>query len=98
MENAAAFAKKAKDLEAFRATVIDAASVGAGLWLSYLFVLFYLAKKLGQATRRMGHVAPLHNSSVGSRSCANRGGADDNTSRVCIAAAIIGAVAIRAAG
>jgi len=59
MENAAAFAKKAKDLEAFRATVIDAASVGAGLWLSYLFVLFYLAKKLGQATRRMGHVAPL---------------------------------------
>ena len=33
-----------------------------------------------------------------SRSCANRRRADYNASRVCIGAAIIGAVAIRAAG
>jgi uncharacterized protein YjbI with pentapeptide repeats len=48
----AAFAKKAKDLEALRAAVIDAASVGAGLWLSYLFVLFYLAIAVGGVTHR----------------------------------------------
>jgi uncharacterized protein YjbI with pentapeptide repeats len=48
----AAFAKKAKDLEALRSAVIDAASVGAGLWLSYLFVLFYLAIAVGGVTHR----------------------------------------------
>jgi hypothetical protein len=36
------FADKAKDLNALRDSVVDAASVGAGLWLSYLFLLFYL--------------------------------------------------------
>jgi hypothetical protein len=46
------FAKKAKDLEALRSAVIDAASVGAGLWLSYLFVLFYLAIAVGSVTHR----------------------------------------------
>jgi hypothetical protein len=36
---AAALAGKAKDLQALRDSVVDAASVGAGLWFSYLFVL-----------------------------------------------------------
>jgi uncharacterized protein YjbI with pentapeptide repeats len=38
-----AFADKATDLQALRDAAADAASIGAGLWLSYLFVLFYLA-------------------------------------------------------
>jgi Bacterial protein of unknown function (DUF899) len=46
------FAKKARDLEVLRSTVIEAASVGAGLWLSYLFVLFYLAIAVGSVTHR----------------------------------------------
>jgi hypothetical protein len=46
------FAKKARDLEVLRSTVIDAAGVGAGLWLSYLFVLFYLAIAVGSVTHR----------------------------------------------
>jgi uncharacterized protein YjbI with pentapeptide repeats len=36
------FAEKATDLQALRDAVVDAAGVGAGLWLSYLFALFYL--------------------------------------------------------
>jgi hypothetical protein len=43
-------AAKANDLEAIRHAVEDAASVGAGLWLSYLFVLFYLAIVAGAVT------------------------------------------------
>jgi uncharacterized protein YjbI with pentapeptide repeats len=35
-------AAKADDLEAIKKAVDDAAAVGGGLWLSYLFVLFYL--------------------------------------------------------
>jgi hypothetical protein len=49
---AAAFAAKAKDLEALRTAVVDAASVGAGLWFSYLFVLLYLAIAVGSVTHR----------------------------------------------
>jgi hypothetical protein len=49
---ATTFAAKAKDLEALRNAVVDAASVGAGLWLSYLFVLFYLAIAVGSVTHR----------------------------------------------
>jgi hypothetical protein len=45
------FAKKADDLEAIKKAVDDAASVGGGLWLSYLFVLFYLAVAAGNARR-----------------------------------------------
>jgi len=37
-----ALAAKADDLEALRTAVIDAAGVSFGLWVSYLFVLFYL--------------------------------------------------------
>ena len=44
------FAKKADDLEAIKKAVDDAASVGGGLWLSYLFVLFYLAVAAGAVT------------------------------------------------
>jgi hypothetical protein len=43
-------AAKADDLEAIRQAVEDAASVGAGLWLSYLFVLFYIAVAAGAVT------------------------------------------------
>jgi hypothetical protein len=44
------FAKKADDLEAIKQAVDDAASVGGSLWLSYLFVLFYLAVAAGAVT------------------------------------------------
>ena len=44
------FAKKADDLEVIKKTVDDAASVSGGLWLSYLFVLFYLAVAAGAVT------------------------------------------------
>jgi hypothetical protein len=45
-------AAKADDLEAIRATVVDAAGVSAGFWLSYLFVLFYLLIAAGGVMRR----------------------------------------------
>jgi uncharacterized protein YjbI with pentapeptide repeats len=47
-----AFVNKAKDLGALRDAVADAASVGLGLWLSYLFVLLYLAIAAGAVTHR----------------------------------------------
>ncbi len=43
-------ADKADDLEAIKKAVDDAAPVGGGLWLSYLFVLFYLAVAAGAVT------------------------------------------------
>jgi uncharacterized protein YjbI with pentapeptide repeats len=43
-------AAKADDLEAIKKAVDDAASVGGGLWLSYLFVMFYLAIAAGAVT------------------------------------------------
>jgi uncharacterized protein YjbI with pentapeptide repeats len=46
------FAARAKDLGALREAVVDAASVGAGLWISYLFVLFYFALTSGAVTHR----------------------------------------------
>jgi uncharacterized protein YjbI with pentapeptide repeats len=46
------FANKAQDLQALRDAVVDAASVGGGLWLSYVFVFFYLAIAAGGATQR----------------------------------------------
>ena len=49
---AAPFADKATDLQALRDAVVDAASVGTGLWLSYLFVLFYFAIAAGAVTHR----------------------------------------------
>jgi len=48
-----AFAGKARDLAALRDAVVDAANVSAGLWLSYLFVLFYLLIAVGGVTHRM---------------------------------------------
>ena len=44
------FAAKAKDLGALRDAVVDAATVGVGLWLSYLFALFYFAIAAGAVT------------------------------------------------
>ena len=43
-------AKTADDLEAFRKSVEDSAAVSGGLWLSYLFVLFYLGIAAGAVT------------------------------------------------
>jgi hypothetical protein len=48
----AAFAAKAKDLGALRDAVVDAASVSAGLWITYLFALFYFAIAAGAVTHR----------------------------------------------
>jgi uncharacterized protein YjbI with pentapeptide repeats len=45
-------AAKADDLEALRAAVIDAAGVSFGLWVSYLFVLFYLLVAADGVTHR----------------------------------------------
>jgi hypothetical protein len=50
--NPVPLAAKADDLEAIRKTVVDAAAVGGGLWLSYLFVLFYLLVAAGGVTHR----------------------------------------------
>jgi hypothetical protein len=44
--------RKADDLEAIKKAVDDAAAVGGGLWLSYLFVLFYLAVAAGAVTHK----------------------------------------------
>src|SRR5262245_50753172 len=44
-------AGKAKDLSALRDTVVDAASVGAGLWFSYVFVLLYFLISVGSIPR-----------------------------------------------
>jgi len=44
------FAAKAKDLGALRDAVVDAATVGVDLWLSYLFALFYFAIAAGAVT------------------------------------------------
>jgi hypothetical protein len=45
-----AFAAKANNLRDLREAVVDAAGVGGGLWLSYLFVFFYLAIASGGVT------------------------------------------------
>jgi hypothetical protein len=47
-----AFAAKATDLDALRSAVVDAASVGYGLWFSYLFALLYFAIAAGAVTHR----------------------------------------------
>src|SRR5215472_11888963 len=47
-----ALAAKADDLEALRTAVIDAAGVSFGLWVSYLFVLFYLLVAASGVTHR----------------------------------------------
>ena len=43
-------AEKAHDLEAIKKALEDATSVGAGFWLSYLFLMFYLAIAAGAVT------------------------------------------------
>ena len=45
-------AAKAHDLDALRSALVDAASVGAGLWVSYLFVLLYLLIAAGGVTHK----------------------------------------------
>jgi uncharacterized protein YjbI with pentapeptide repeats len=51
-ETAVALATKAKDLVALRDAILEAASVAAGLWFSYLFVLLYLIVAVGSITHR----------------------------------------------
>jgi uncharacterized protein YjbI with pentapeptide repeats len=46
------FAKEAGDLDAIRKSVEDAAAVSAGIWLSYLFVLFYIGIAAGAVTHK----------------------------------------------
>ncbi|MGB7043586.1 MAG: pentapeptide repeat-containing protein, partial [Methylocella sp.] len=46
------FAGQAHDLDALRKTVEDAAAVSAGFWLSYLFVLLYIAIAAGAVTHK----------------------------------------------
>jgi Pentapeptide repeats (8 copies) len=46
------FAARAEDLGALRDAVVDAAGVGAGFWISYLFALFYFAIAAGAVTHR----------------------------------------------
>jgi hypothetical protein len=50
--SAPTIAADAVDLKAIRSAVVDAAGVSAGLWLSYLFVLFYLLIAVGGVTHR----------------------------------------------
>ncbi len=47
-----AFSGKARDLQALRDSLVDAATVSGGLWLSYLFVFFYLAIAAGGVSHR----------------------------------------------
>ncbi|MDQ6867023.1 MAG: pentapeptide repeat-containing protein [Pseudomonadota bacterium] len=46
------FAKETHDLDAIRKSVEDAASVSAGLWLSFLFALFYIGIAAGAVTHK----------------------------------------------
>lgn len=46
------FQKKAHDYEFLRKSVDDAASVSGGLWLSYLFALFYIGLAAGGVTHK----------------------------------------------
>jgi hypothetical protein len=48
----AGFAAKAKDLQALRDAIVEAATVSGPLWISYLFVFFYLAIAAGGVTHR----------------------------------------------
>src|SRR5215472_8555481 len=43
---------KAGDFDALRASVVDAASVSGGLWITYLTVLFYLLIAIGSVTHK----------------------------------------------
>src|SRR5271169_1788333 len=45
-------ADKTKDLEASRNALVETAGVGGGLWLSYIFVLFYLFIAAAGVTHR----------------------------------------------
>src|SRR3954453_15815356 len=45
-------ATKARDLQALRDTVDQAATVGGTLWLSYIFVFLYLAISAGAVTHK----------------------------------------------
>jgi hypothetical protein len=46
------FAARATDLAALRDAVVDATSVSAGFWISYLFALFYFTIAAGAVTHR----------------------------------------------
>src|SRR4051794_21218037 len=46
------FAAKAKDLQALRDAVDNAAAVSGALWISYIFVFLYLAVAAGAVTHK----------------------------------------------
>ena len=46
------FAAKAKDLQALRDAVVEAATVSGALWISYIFVFLYLAIAAGAVTHK----------------------------------------------
>jgi hypothetical protein len=46
------FSKQTRDLDMARKSVEDAASVSAGIWLSYLFTLFYIGIAAGAVTHK----------------------------------------------
>src|SRR5690242_137353 len=46
------FAGKAKDLQALRDAVVDAATISGSLWISYLFAFFYVGIAAGGVTHR----------------------------------------------
>ena len=46
------FAAKAKDLQALRDAVDQAATVSGALWISYIFVFLYLAISAGAVTHK----------------------------------------------
>ncbi len=50
--SATAFAAKARDLDALRGTVVDAATVSSALWFSYITLLFFLLIAVGGVSHR----------------------------------------------
>ena len=51
-EPAPSLVTKAGDFDAFRAAVVDAASVSGGLWFTYLSVMLYLLIAVGSVTNK----------------------------------------------
>jgi hypothetical protein len=45
-------ARDGRDLEAILKSLVESASIGGGLWLSYLFVLLYIAIAAGAVTHK----------------------------------------------
>ena len=66
-------AATADRLEDLRAAVVDAAAVSGGLWLSYLFVLFYLLIAAGGVTLVLALIRPKNKAAVAEGRHGSRG-------------------------